>query len=83
MQFSLRSLARCLAQLDTAGYHVPVAALRRRSMDEKNFTTAPPRHEHSDFSTRLHRRSVGNPCVRRQGTFLNTRPRSPEYACLG
>jgi hypothetical protein len=71
MQFSLRSLRRRLAQFDTTSYHVPVGAVRWRSMDEKNFATVTPGHEHSDLGTCRHRRSVGNYCVRRQGTFQN------------
>jgi hypothetical protein len=67
MQFSLRSLRRRLTKLDTACYHVPVAAVRWRSMDEKNFATAAPRHEHSDLGTRAHRPSVGNYCVPASG----------------
>ena len=75
MQFSLRSLGHRLSRLDAASDHMPITALHRRSMDEKNFPTVAPRHEHSDLGTRAHNLSVGNYRVRRRGTFLNTRPR--------
>jgi hypothetical protein len=78
MQFSLRSLRRRLAQLDAASYHVPVAAVRWRPMDQKNFATVATRHEHGDLGACAHRRSVGNHRVRRQGTV-----RLGGSVCLG
>jgi hypothetical protein len=76
MQFSLCSLRRILAGLDSACDHVPVAALRWRSMEEKNLATAAPRHEGSDLGTYPHRRSLGNNGVRASGDIPERRRRA-------
>jgi len=62
-QFSLRSLRRRLAQLHAASYDVPVAAVRWRPVDEKNFATVATCYEDGDLRACAHRRSVGNHTV--------------------